>query len=486
MSFTVTINGTDRTSSIQAKSFRKRDVLNQQVDTCQFDIKKYGSLSVTPAVGEEVSVDRDGTTIFGGVITRITESIEASKILIYSVECIDYSQYLKRHLVTERYANMTVSAIVADMVTNYTTAGDAITKVNTTSTLVIESISFNRLNVADCLQKLADAINYVWYIDYDKDIHFFAKNTELAPFSLTDTSENYIYNSLEIIDDLTQLKNKVLVQGGETVSASTRTEEFDGDGTKDVFRLANKFSAKPTVTVGGVAQTVGTEFLDDDASFDCMWNFNEKYLRFTAGNIPAAGTNNVDVTGNYLYPIVVNVPSPASQTVHGTYEFAITDKSIRSQAEAIERAKAELVSYQNQLYEGQFRTYNDGLRSGQVLSISSTQRGKAIEVLIQSVSAVMRDPLGTTLEYQVSFATMKSIGIIEYLQNQLRSKEVIVDDQETILSLTQLTDTMGSSDTIDTPTASTGPYVWGTATWGYSTWGWYNFYYGKQVCTDYW
>lgn len=471
MSFTVTINGTNRTSSIQAKSFRKRDVLNQQVDTCQFDVKKYGSLTFTPAVGQEVVVDRNGTTIFGGVVTRITEKIEASTILIYSVECVDYSQYLKRHLVTERYVNMTVSAIVADLVTNYTTAGDAITSTSTTSTLVIESISFNRLNVADSLQKLADAINYVWYIDYDKDIHFFAKNAELAPFSLTDNSNNYIYNSLEIIDDITQLKNEVLVEGGETVSASTRTEEFNGDGTIDVFRLANKFSSKPTVTVGGVAQTVGTEFLDDDASFDCMWNFNEKYLRFTAGNIPTAGTRNVDVTGYYLYPIVVNVPSPASQTVHGTWEFPITDKSIRSQAEAIERARAELVNYQNQLYEGRFKTYNDGLRSGQVLSISSTQRGKAIDVLIQSVSAFMRDPLGTTLEYDVSFATMKSIGIIEYLQNQLRSKEVIVDDQETILTFNQLTDTMGSSDTIATPTASTGPYLWGTAVWGYSTWG---------------
>ena len=40
MSFTITIDSVDRTSSVQAKSFRKRDVLNQQVDTAQFDVKK--------------------------------------------------------------------------------------------------------------------------------------------------------------------------------------------------------------------------------------------------------------------------------------------------------------------------------------------------------------------------------------------------------------------------------------------------------------
>jgi len=307
-------------------------------------------------------------------------------------------------------------------------------------------------------------------VDYDKDIHFMPRNTENAPFNLSDTSGNYIYNSLEIIEDLTQVKNSVLVQGSEVVSATTRTEEFDGDAVRDIFRLANKFSSLPTVSVGGVAQTVGVEFLGDDTLFDCMWNFNEKYIRFTAGNIPASGTRNVDVTGNYLYPIVVKVPSPASQAIFGTYEFAITDKSIRSQAEAIERAKAELLSYKNQLYEGQFRTYNDGLRSGQILTITSTQRGKAIEVLIQSVSATMRDPLGDQLEYTVRFATMKSIGIIEYLQSQLASKEVIVDDQETLLTFNQLADTAGTSDSLAAPTFTTGPYQWDSAEWGYATW----------------
>jgi hypothetical protein len=468
MSVTVTIDGNDRTSSVVFNSLRVQDHLNAQVDELSFRITKYGALTYVPELGEEVVVDSGGTTIFGGVILRITESLKGAQILEYEIECADYSQYLKRQLVTERYEGETVADIIADLVANYT--DDGITSTNATSTLTIESISFNRLNVADCLQKLADAISYVWYVDYDKDIHFFPKNAEMAPFDLTDSSGNYIYTSLEIVEDLTQIRNSVLVQGGEIVSATTRTEEFNGDGTIDTFRLANKFSTTPTVTVGGAAQTVGVEFLDDDASFDCMWNFNEKYIRFTAGNIPGSGTRNVDVTGYYLYPIVVSVPSPASIAIYGTYEFAITDKSIRSQAEAISRAQAELTSYKNELYEGQFRTYDSGLRSGQVLNITSTQRAKAIDVLIQSVTTVMRDPLGNQFEYNVKFATLKSIGIIEYLQNQLRSKEVIVDDQETILTFNELADSIGFSDTLAAPTDSAPPYVWGTFDWGYFTW----------------
>lgn len=467
MSFAVTINGTDRTSSVVFKSLRKTDNLNQAVDTLQFTVRKYGTLTYSPTLGHEVVVTRDGSTIFGGVIVRINESVSASTVIEYAVECNDYSQYLKRNLVTERYTSTSVQDIIDDLVASYTTDGFTTTGVD--GALIIRSVSFNRLSVADSLQKLADAISYVWYVDYDKDIHFFPKNTETAPYNLTDTSNNYVYNSLQIMEDLTQVRNSVLVQGGEVVSAATRTEYFSGDATRVHFPLANKFSETPTVTVGGVGQTVGVEYLNDDASFDCMWNFNEKYLRFTAGNTPAAAANNIVVTGYYLYPVVVTVPSPASQLIYGNYGFAITDKSIRSQAEAVDRAFAELQSYQNQLYEGTFKTYTDGLRSGQVITITSTQRGKAIDVLIQSVTAIMRDPLGTQMEYTVKFATLKSIGIITYLQNQLRSKEVIVDDQETLLNFYPLTDSVGMSDSLAAPTDTAGPYVYGTATWGYST-----------------
>lgn len=467
MSLVITIGGVDRTASVSVGSLRKTDNLNQQVDQLDFRVKKYGALTYVPTLGDEVVVTRNGAIIFGGVVVRISESVRASKILTYKAQCADYSQFLKRELVTERYENTTVGAIVADIIANYTS--DSFTTGNVVGSQAVESFSFNRLTVADSLQKLADAISYVWYVGYDKDIHFFPKNTELGP-ALSDTSGNYVYDSLEIVEDLTQVRNSVLVQGGEAQSTTPRTELFDGDGAKEQFALANKFASLPTVTVDSTPQTVGVEFLDNDGSYDCLWNFNEKYIRFTSGNTPGSGTNNVEVSGTYLYPIVVRVPAPASIASFGTYEFPITDKSIKSQAEAIERAMAELRVYQNKLHEGSFRTYADGFRSGQVITINSAQRGKSIDVLIQSVAAAMRDPMGDRFEYEVRFATLKSIGIIEYLQNQMRSKEVIVDDDETLLNFLQLSDSVGASDGLATPSTSTGPYTWGNFNWGYGTW----------------
>ncbi len=116
MSFVITINGVDRTSSVEAGSLRKSDTLNQQVDTLELSVNKYGSLSYVPTLGHEIVVTRDGTTIFGGVIVRISNVTNGTPILRYRVKCADYSQYLKRQLVTERYNNMTVAAIIADLV----------------------------------------------------------------------------------------------------------------------------------------------------------------------------------------------------------------------------------------------------------------------------------------------------------------------------------------------------------------------------------
>lgn len=473
---TVTIASVDRTSSVVFNSLKKTDNLNQQVDNLTFSINKYGSLTYKPDLGDEVVVTNGATTVFGGVIVKIEEKTEASKIIEYNVTCNDYSQYLKRKLVTERYVNTTLFTVIADMIDAY--ASD-FTYVNIAGDVPIESFAFNRLTVADSLQKLADALSYVWYVDYDKDIHFFPKNTETAPFDLTDTSGNYIFNSLQIVEDLTQIRNSILVQGGEAESSLPRTEYFSGDNQRVQFALANKFASLPTVLVGTETQTVGVEFLGDDASFDCMWNFNEKYIRFTSGNVPGTGDNNISVEGIYLFPIVVRIPAPASISEYGYYEFAITDKSIGSQDEAIERALAELKSYQNELYDGRFRTYTDGLRSGMVININSTQRGKDIDVLIQSVSTRMRDPNGSYFEYDVSFATLKSVGIIEYLQRQLRDKEIVNDDQETLLNYLPLdSDEVGFSDALGTATTSSPPYVWsndaGTTpdklVWDYGTW----------------
>jgi hypothetical protein len=95
----------------------------------------------------------------------------------------------------------------------------------------------------------------VWYIDYERDIHYVAKETENAPLQITDTSNNY--NDLQIEVDVSNLGNKIIVSGGEVTSSSTYAEVKEGDNAVREWLMKSKFK--------NLAITV-----DDNSSTDLM------------------------------------------------------------------------------------------------------------------------------------------------------------------------------------------------------------------------
>lgn len=425
MTLTVTIAGVDRTAYIDWPTFSKEDVLNSQVDTCVFETKKYGSKNWKPAVGNEITVLDGSTKIFAGVIVTVSESIEGA-LLKYSVQCKDWTHYLDRVLVAEVFTAQTVNQIISFINTNYLT-GFTISHVS--CAITVNTITFNRLPVSKCLDILAQQVNYSWYPDYDKDLHFFAKNSEAAPFSLTDTNGNYINSSLNLTDDISQMRNRVLIRGGEMIGSS-QTKNLTGDGTNKTFPLGFKFATLPTVTVGGASKTVGVEFIDKDTDYDCLWNFNEKYLRFPTA---PAGSAAIVATGTPLIPILVQVQDDASITQYGAYEFTDTNKTIASKEEAKQYAISQLDAYAAKVQEGNFETYQSGLRSGQIITIQSDLRGiSSTGFLIQRVSLSMRTPTDGT--WTVELATLRTMGIIAFLQQLLldQNQQITVASSEVL------------------------------------------------------
>jgi hypothetical protein len=461
---TITIGGVDRTSLIE--DITTIDNINSQVDTADFSILKAPGDSYVPALNAEVIVTRDTFRVFGGVITSIKDKLVGSNSIRFSVTANDFTFLLNRKLVVERYEGQTINYIIDDLVTKY--APD-FTVDNVMADIVVNSIAFNRITMSECLRKLADLVNYSWYVDYYKDVHFVPSNGEPSPFNAVDG--NYIRDSLTITKDITQLRNRVTVVGGE-VPTTARTVEYAGNGSTTTFATQYKFATLPTVLVGGVARTVGIDFLDSDASFQCMWNFNQEYVRFTAGNVPPApgsGTN-VTITGDPLLPLLVSIPDSASIATYGEYEFSITDKNINTEAQAIDRALAELKAYAESISEGQFATYKPGLRSGQVIRVTDALRGVDEDFVIQRVQYTYLSPDGTYDGiWTVTLATLKTIGIVTVLQKLLLTEDLTVDEQTLLLTLLEQADTFAVSDTMGTVTTQTGPYRYGTAVWGFST-----------------
>jgi len=129
-----------------------------------------------------------------------------------------------------------------------------------------------------------------------------------------------------------------------------------------------------------------------------------------------------------LIPIIAQVEDLDSITQYGRFEFAKTDKTIKSSEEAKQYGEAQLEAYAQSIREGSFRTYTGGLVSGQVISIALTDLGVDDSFVIQRVTLSMVSR--TKGEWSVELATLKTMGIIKFLQDLLLSDNKKVDYNE--------------------------------------------------------
>ena len=478
MSISIQINSVDVTDEVLMGSVSISDQINQRTNTLTFKTEKYGTHGYKPELNDQIEVFHDGNKIFGGVIISYTDDLIGHNTLRYSIKAKDYAQYLDRKLVTKRYEDETLAFIVDDLVDIYTTGFTS----TVTSTQNIASISFNRLTMSECLQKLANALNFVWWVDYDKNVHMIKKNEQSAPFGLSDASENHITGTLSIEKDISQIRNIVVIEGGDEVSEPVNVE-YHGDGEQIQFDTMYKFAEMPTLVVDGVTQTIGLDNIADPLSFDYMWSYNEKYVKANSTaptyKDPSIDPPNVIITGKPLFPILVRVPEPVSIGTYGEYEYAITDRTIRTKQQGIDRAVAELQAYGKSISEGGFTTYKFGIESGQTINVSSAIRGINENFIIQRVSTKFVGIGGGEIkaEYQVEFATLKTVGIIELLQKLLLDEEITEGELDVLLTYLQFEDSFTLSDDDISLSVQIPPYKYdsdGTtstiAKWNYSTW----------------
>jgi len=452
MAIIVKFDGVDKTSVVSLENFKIDNILTSQVDTCSLVVKKHSGQPFAPGLTDELVISEDGTKIFGGVIVKSVERLEGGNTIVYDIQASDYTRLADRKLVGESYENKTVKEIITDIVSDYL-SGFTITNVN--CDVEIDYIAFNYEPFSQCLQRLAKLVGYDWYIDYDKDIHFFSHETNPSPFNLTDDNGNYILDSLLIDRDVRQLKNVVYVRGGEYL-ADWFTENQFGDGTKKDFKLAYKYNGIE-VKVNTVAQSVGVDYVDDPSGYDCLYNFQEKIIKFKATNIPANGIA-VDISGYPYVPVIVEAKDQDSINDYGEYWFRIIDKTIKTKKAARERGGGELLAYSQTLSEATFETNQDGLRSGQIINVQSTLRGVDEDFIINRVSATMNTY--DKMKYKVSLITTKTMGIIELLQKMLIADDriITVSEDEVIDKLWSGLDSFGIQEELYNWTSTSPPW----------------------------
>jgi len=77
-------------------------------------------------------------------------------------------------------------------------------------------------------ENIAKTFKYYWFIDYTKDFHFIEQEDAVAPYEITNTSQNY--DNLKVQADITNLKNRQVVRGGIAPDQNRYIQERLGDG----------------------------------------------------------------------------------------------------------------------------------------------------------------------------------------------------------------------------------------------------------------
>jgi len=367
--------------------------------------------STIPALGDTIYLKYNGTLLFGGTCTEKQTVVTGGILQRYKITCMDWGFKFDSKVVHKTYQNMDPADIVIDIVNNFTSGGFTINNV-TRGNFTIASIKFNYEQATRCLESLAKLIGWDWYIDPNKDVHFFFATTNTgssevnpAPFNIDDTSGKINWPTLDVDISIANLKNSIYVIGGTMFrnrTSGNTPEVYTTVAGQLTYPLGTPFdtttlsggSATLKVTLDGSSQSIGIDGQVDPGGVNILYSpgagggaqGSGAYVKFTSD--PGSG-HTLKVFGNASIPIVAHLTNPSSINTYGRYEDTIIDKQIKSIVEAQARAEAELLQFDHPVYHVRFDTLTQGLAIGQTITLNSTLFGISnYQLLIRRAEAV--------------------------------------------------------------------------------------------------
>ncbi len=483
LSIAVTLDGVDITDYLRVGTLQIESVLTHQVDTCK--LRLLSSVPKTPEDWMEIAVQDGATKLFGGFV-QVVRKEELGLGYEYTLECADYACLLDRIIVKAEYEDMTDAAILADLFADYLPEIDASTHVTAIKTHT--KIRFNRMTLRECVNALADYADGDWYIDYDENLHFFLGESNSATFDLSDSpdySQTYPFSDLELELDGTGVVNRVEVVGGNYLS-DDQTIYLEGTGQDN--RITMPFKMHEPAAGGGIQvyRNDGTEsspvwtqltvkvgHIDSLSGADeALHYFQEQVLEQQNAwpNLP----NAVKVIGRYEVPLRARIRDTESYAHYGRwFDDTIVDSDITDKNAARLAGKGKLAQSALAATAITCKTRQPGLRSGEVVHLTSSRFGIDADYLIQKVS--MKETSKNLAEFAVSLGTYNPdlIDIMARLARQAKPRPLWRED-EVLDELLEHAESLSLAESCSVA-ATSAPYTWGPGgandfKWGFGVW----------------
>ncbi len=486
----IKLNGVDISNKVPLKPLDERGLpglgiiqeLGEIYDLCTFSIVDGGALSFQAY--DELIISDPGETVryFGGVVTGFDDQ-EFGIAVDYICTATDFTVLLEKSIVINRWIDELDEDVLADIRTiAEPDLLDFDFSTNVDSLGTVPTLTSSRLSVREVMDEMARRFSAQWYIDYNKNLHWFAVEKMQAPFTLSsspDHSGSFPYSQLTVNQDALDLINRFTVVGGTEESAVV-SDVYPADGLQLEFVVPHFYHSEsevipikvfintgtepsPTWTL----QTLGIKNIDDGGGFDVLYSFTEKFFEFAVA--PPLFKSSWQVTARKTIPIRARVRSDSSEQIYGRwFDDRIEDESISSKEEAKQAGRAKLASRSLARVVHTLTVNEPGLRVGMVVRLINSLRSIDGDYLIRRInrsflgSGYMADSveLGDYLEDY--YKLMLDIARAAKGKPPFREDDVLDD-------ILDFSETLTLSEVVAI-TTSTGPYNWNEFNWGFGKW----------------
>lgn len=333
--------------------------------------------------------------LFAGVISDPILCVTGPNRYEWTLTCTDYTFYADNAIVHGVYYGWYVHDIIIDL-TRQADCGISAKKIRDGGFVAngpqLASFVLNYTTLSDAWRKLATLAGqvtpYGWYVDQNRDLHFYDSSTALSsgvtfttsPTVGGSTTEGHILldsqNSYEW--DGTSVRNRIMVQGANqtittiaptatsNVGASPATDTWRGDGTQRSWPLRYTLTGSPTLKINGNLVTLTVVSGGGTASGAWVAEQNSVGQWFLHASTPPGAGTLIQIWYDYQVPVVAQANDRGSQATYtgpnrGVYTEFISDTSLYTAPMALARAQRERTEYAFAAERAKFDTSEDFL-----------------------------------------------------------------------------------------------------------------------------
>jgi len=474
MSHTLTINGTERaytpgSLTIDSETGARNNASISLVDDT-------GLVDYAALMGTEVSIvnDDDSSVAFAGVLSGYEWStILGTGALAWSLSFAGYEAICDHVLVFDYYDSGSytlTSDVVEAIITDYL-AAYGISAGTIESGSSISEITYNGQKASEALNELAKRDGFIWYIDSDKKLNYMAQTSYTAPWNVTAEQGSYI--TLSGSGSVDNYANTIYQRGPVNGISDLRTESQVGDGVRREFKLTYDAHSDVSVTVNGVAATLGIKGVDSGKDF--YWNQGDDIIYQDEGGTLLTSGDTLAVTYRGQVSMFVKIEDKeeiaaraAAESTSGIYEALFEDSSAIYLDLNVSAAETHLRQMPFDRVDLSYQTDKGGLRAGMLQHITHINRGIDDDFLITSISASEMTDYTDTEELSLRYTVQcvngeRADDWIEYWRRIAGVKDYSLRDNETVQICNKLAATVTMSSVCSVSSAPS--MVWDTNKW---------------------